>query len=310
MNTPNKLNSGDEFRGGVVRAVNAIIDYLKATRIVVDNSTIFANQTPSGMVLSGKKAAPVKSAPVDAEIPDLEYQWRAFPGERVVEGYNIHGIYVPLGQICNAWRSTIYSPHDRGDMFSDDGIWRHIFVPTDTLAAGGYWLYLANGCFVFRTDYNPRVIAMPGWYEYPLVRIVISSPDAAPAISIYYHKGGPIVFRDTHSGLFAPMYAGGDSVPVHGSVITADYVIGQPYRILAAINWLHGTSSISQSWIFDYLSIPSLQTGDYYLVYNNSHFSVIKGGYGCFLFRVLQGNDGGYYVEQYARSWLTFLTGN
>lgn len=54
MNTPNKLNSGDEFRGGVVRTVNAIIDYLRATRIVADNRTIFANQTPAGVMLSGK----------------------------------------------------------------------------------------------------------------------------------------------------------------------------------------------------------------------------------------------------------------
>lgn len=71
MNTPNKLNSGDEFRGGVVRAVNAIIDYLKATRIVVDNSTIFANQTPSGMVLSGKKAVPGKGGGKAPEAADI-----------------------------------------------------------------------------------------------------------------------------------------------------------------------------------------------------------------------------------------------
>lgn len=71
MNTPSKLNSGDEFRGGVVRTINAIIEYLRATRIVADNRTIFVNQTTAGVMLSGKDSAPGKGGGKAAEAIDI-----------------------------------------------------------------------------------------------------------------------------------------------------------------------------------------------------------------------------------------------
>lgn len=51
MNIPPKLMSGQNFRSATVRTINAIIDYLHASRIVADNRTIRTDRTPVGQVI-------------------------------------------------------------------------------------------------------------------------------------------------------------------------------------------------------------------------------------------------------------------
>ena len=46
---PNRLQSGQNFKSGVVNKINAIIEYLKTQRISGDNKTIQVTQNTSGL---------------------------------------------------------------------------------------------------------------------------------------------------------------------------------------------------------------------------------------------------------------------
>lgn len=52
MALPSRLVSGQEFKTGVVRKINEIIEYLKTQRLVSDNKTIRLNECAAGITLS------------------------------------------------------------------------------------------------------------------------------------------------------------------------------------------------------------------------------------------------------------------
>ena len=69
---PSPLKSGDVFKSSAVKAINALIDYIKSHELKGDNRTIRLNQTPSGIMISAiRPEAPPRRRPV----PDR----RAFP---------------------------------------------------------------------------------------------------------------------------------------------------------------------------------------------------------------------------------------
>lgn len=49
---PSPLKSGDVFKSSAVKAINALIDYIKSHELKGDNRTIRLNQTPSGIMIS------------------------------------------------------------------------------------------------------------------------------------------------------------------------------------------------------------------------------------------------------------------
>lgn len=52
MRLPEKLKSGDDFKGGVFEKINALIDYCKSSEIRGDNRTVRISRTPSGITIS------------------------------------------------------------------------------------------------------------------------------------------------------------------------------------------------------------------------------------------------------------------
>lgn len=52
MKLPEKLKTGDDFKGGVFEKINALIDYCKSSEIRGDNRTVRINRTPSGITIS------------------------------------------------------------------------------------------------------------------------------------------------------------------------------------------------------------------------------------------------------------------
>jgi hypothetical protein len=240
MNTPNKLNSGDEFRGGVVRAVNAIIDYLKATRIVVDNSTIFANQTPSGMVLSGKKSVPGKS-----KAPS------GYDGPFKVSYDSSDGIIVARGILTRLKWAADYSPGETlGTLYCQRSV-----IPLTGIAAGIYVVYLVSfGCAwlpVYRlrsyddvssrmyssgteatiADYYGNVpwVNVPGYTETPIA-VIDTSSSGAPVI--YQIQYGHIFVPPVPLGYFTPYFsldwAWSD---VAGPVLSGSPLDGKSYKL-------------------------------------------------------------------------------
>lgn len=314
MNTPSKLNSGDEFRGGVVRAVNAIIDYLKATRIVVDNSTIFANQTPSGMVLSGKKATPGKTVIKTAEsAPTLPFTVTASTSG------GVNGLTVTTGTIYNAY--TISSGQARPAMpYSSNPFSNTTFVSTSALSTGAHQLILTPSGFVFRAGTSNKTIMVPGYFEFVIANFTMGSDGIPTSIS---YTGKDVVLRDYGAGPYCPYFVL-KTAQSQGSLVTsawADlvkmYVPISVRRVIVTTEGMMGDYTVTAiGEIFDHgtiLNTDSPAATIYSMSYSPSteEWTLAEGSGDLKLFSLVDTGSGGFvYLLRFAYGTLSKITAN
>ncbi len=315
MNIPGKLNSGDEFRGGVVRAVNAIIDYLKATRIVVDNSTIFANQTPSGIVLSGKKAEPGKTVikTAAAAAPTLPFAVTAG-----VSG-GVNGLNVSTGTIYNAY-TIVNAQAQPAKPYSSNPYSNTTFVSTAALSVGPHQLILTPSGFIFRTGTGNKTVMLPGYFEV----IIASFSMSAEGIPWDIHYAGKdVILRDYGAGPFCPCFVLKET-QTQGSLVTSTWTDLLAMHVPISVRKVHVTTegmmgdytvtAIGESFEHnDILSTESPAETTYSMGYNSltEEWTLTEGSGDWKLFALVDtGSSGFVYLSRWAYGTLSKIMPN
>ena len=185
-NLPVPLRSGDDFRGGVVRTINAIIEYLRQTRLVADNRTTVITQGVAGQVVCAIQpppSAPPPSATTTVQIaPAGNRPFIMISAEDVIPSssssssssgssssssssaqYKWFG--VTGGEIHNivSWDNTLQSP-----VFEPAYGLGATTIDTSTLPANTYYLLATRNGYRVRTSSDENLVnyGLPGYFEY------------------------------------------------------------------------------------------------------------------------------------------------